>query len=116
MRQVLKRCESFQYFNHKILDVDGGNSTILDSLNSAVPQAIGKIGSVELQAIRAWLHYRKHADWENETALYRKILYINAGVFPDDPIIFQRYCEYMLEFVIPKITVGRRANYQEVRQ
>jgi hypothetical protein len=69
-----------------------------------LPNAIGKIGSVELSALKHYLKTRQEPDrdviWEN----HRKELYVNAGVFPPDGAIFDHWANTFLE-AIKRLTV-----------
>ena len=114
LRPILQFTEACKYHDWRIWNKKAGNCTIRDALVSGKPQAIGKIGSVELQNLRSYLrHCHKHG-WQDATAIYRKDLYTNAGVFPEQPQIFERYCEFMMEEILPEITViGVWHNYGE---
>ena len=57
--------ESFKYHSTDVWDTNKGNKKIFDALSSGKPQAIGKIGSGELQAIRKYLQYRELPNWQN---------------------------------------------------
>jgi hypothetical protein len=74
-------------------------------LCSKKPQAIGKIGSTELAALRNYLRTRDASDWRITTRPYQHALYKLSGVFPECPEVYQRYCEYMLDEVLPEVTI-----------
>jgi hypothetical protein len=104
-RSFLRFVEACKYMDWRVWDREGGNQTIYDSLAAGKPQAIGRFGSTELQAIRNYLRYRHLPDWQEQTAIYRRTLYTHSGVFPDSPEVYQRFCEYMLEEVLPEVDV-----------
>ncbi len=116
IRKAMRLAEACSYFDWRIWSLEVGNITIKEALLSGKPQAIGKLGSGELQAIRAYLRFCHKSDWQDATNIYRHQLYTNAGVFPEQPHIFQRYCEYMLNEILPEITVmGVWHNFGEAR-
>jgi hypothetical protein len=116
VKVTLRLIESCNYLDPAVWDKQGGNKRILESLKSGTPQAIGKLGSNELQALRNYLRYRHQADWEQRVSVYQNILYTHAGVFPDDPDIFRQYCDYMLEEILPEVTIlAVWFNIQEAR-
>lgn len=105
MRSLMRFIEACKYLDRRVWDLEGGNRLIYQALTSGKPQAIGRFGSTELQAIRSYLRYRQLPDWEQKTAIYRETLYSHSGVFPNTPEIYQRFCESMLADVLPEATV-----------
>jgi len=90
-RPIVKK--RIDYWGYDILPADRGNDLIARRLESGEPTAIGKLGSVETQALRRFIEGKgKVAAWDMTTKLE---LYRNAGVFPPDDDIFYRWC---LEF------------------
>jgi len=102
---IIRFGEACKYVDWRIWAKEVGNRTIKAALLSDKPQAIGKLGSVELQAIRSYLRLRHKPDWQYATHSYRRTLFTNAGVFPNHPEILERYCEYMLQDILPEITI-----------
>jgi hypothetical protein len=82
--------ERAKYWRTEVLSPQQGNDLIALSIDR--PYAIGKIGSVEMAALR---HYLSRADssgfcefpeWQANS------LYRNAGVFPPEARVFSRFC------------------------
>ena len=82
-----------EYRGYRILRPSEGNDLIAQLLESAEPAAIAKFGSVETQAIR-WFFERRRIgiEWDLTAKLF---LYRNAGVFPPDDEVLDKWC---LEF------------------
>ncbi|MFZ2360447.1 MAG: hypothetical protein WA040_13985 [Anaerolineae bacterium] len=113
-RDVIRFSESLQYHDLDVWNLDKGNRTILQALQSGMPQAIGKLGSTETQALRNYLRYRHAPDWQDKLRPYQHVLYTHSGVFPDNPETYLRFCEYMFADVLSQITVlGVWFNLQE---
>lgn len=104
-RSFLRFIEACKYLDWRVWDQEGGNRLIYQALASGKPQAIGRFGSTELQAIRNYLRYRHLPNWHELVSRYSRTLYTHSGVFPDTPEIYQRFCEYMLDDVLPESTV-----------
>ena len=104
-RDTIRLIESIKYRDWRVWDHKGGNRCIYEALRSGRPHAIGKLGSAEVAAIRQYLRYRSHPDRTNLTAQVRRELFVNAGVFPDNYETFGRFCEYMLQQVLPQVTM-----------
>ena len=78
-----------------VLNAADGNDLIAELLKSTKPTAIGKIGSVELQAIWSFIKYEgRIGNWFEYIMVP---LYRNAGVFPQSHEIFNRFCLEFLE-------------------
>lgn len=97
--------EALRHADWRIWSKEVGNRVMKTVLLSGKPQAIGKLGSVELQAVRSYLRFRHKPDWQHATQTHRRALYTNAGVFPDHPDIFQQYCEFLLYEILPEMTI-----------
>ena len=104
-RELIRFCEACKYADTSVWSVEFGNDLVANALQSDCAQAIGKLGSVELQAIRSYLKRYKAVDWEVSTQAYRRVLFTNAGVFPNKADVFCQYCDFLLEDVLPKLTV-----------
>jgi hypothetical protein len=104
IRDLMRLIEACKYLDRRVWDHEGGNNRIYEALMTGKPLAIGKLGSVELQAVRHYLLERGNESWQEKTAIYRRFLYTNAGVFPDEPSTYVKYCEYLLGDVLPEMT------------
>jgi hypothetical protein len=104
IRGLIRAAESWKYLDSRVWDHEAGNVAIYDAIISRRPVAIGKLGSTELQGIRSYLRERENADWRELTRNYRRSLYTNSGLFPDDPEIFEQYCRFMTNEVLPQLT------------
>lgn len=83
-----------QYSSRGILSEEQGNEVIRDHILSGKPAAIGKIGSVECSAMVDYLKQHrseqlKRTDWGKHGFK----LYKNAGVFPQEPAIYFKFCQ-----------------------
>lgn len=105
IRRLLQRAEACKYVDWRVWDNEWGNQVIDHALTSGRPHAIGKLGSTELQAIRAFLRSRDRADFDSYTKIYRNTLFSHSGVYPDDPLTYRQFCEFMLARVLPTLTV-----------
>jgi hypothetical protein len=97
-RRVLERVK---YFDSAILSAKEGNDKLRESIGRG-PMAAGKIGSVELAAVRYCLRGGRLEDLDGEPSLLWKgriaeQLYRNAGVYPAEGRVFSRFCEIYLE-------------------
>jgi hypothetical protein len=91
-----------------------GNDLIAQMIESVTPAAIGKFGSVELEALRAYLRLRNSNNRNESTSYYRKFLHNNAGVYPDNYDIFEQWAKFWINDVLPDITIiGTWFNFNE---
>ncbi len=100
-RDALRSVEARKYMDSKVFDVERGGCCIRNAIGSGIPQAIGKIGSAELYAIRKYLRYQSHPDVLSATAYDRKTL----GLFPNTLESLERYTRLMTEDTLPELTV-----------
>lgn len=83
------------YWGCYILSAADGNDLIAQLLKSAEPTAIGKLGSVETQAIQSFIKHKGNMEkWDTGIKMH---LYRNAGVFPKNNEVFYRFCLEFLE-------------------
>ncbi len=91
-----------------------GNDLIAHLIESETPAAIGKFGSVELEAIRAYIRLRNSKKRIEKTSYYRKFLYSNAGVYPNNFEVFERWATFWINEVIPEMNyIGTWFNFNE---
>lgn len=102
---IFKYAEGLQYMDMRVWDHEGGNRRLYEALLSAAPLAIGKLGSVELSAIRSYLRCNMHPKFEDLTAAHRRSLFTNAGVFPDTCDTLSKYTRLMLDHILPEINL-----------
>lgn len=105
LRHLLQYAEGLKYLDLHVWDHQWGNNQIYEAISAGKPQAIGKLGSVELGAIRNYLRHKDHPMGLEATAQHRQILFTNAGVFPNDYTVLGRYVRLSIEQVLPQITV-----------
>ena len=90
------------------------NESIADLIKTNTPAAIGKFGSVELEALRAYIRHNNSNNADNKTSYYRKFLHNNAGVFPDNYEILKKWSKLWIEEVLPEMTIiGTWFNFNE---
>jgi hypothetical protein len=73
----------------RVLPAAAGNALIAARVGAGVPFAAGKLGSVELDAVRAYLAGQREGAFSRE-------LHVNAGVYPRRTDVFERFCEEYL--------------------
>jgi hypothetical protein len=71
---------------------------------SSDPHAIGKLGSVELGALRKYLDTRDLGGAVELTEIHRQVLFTNAGVFPNTYETLERYAHLIIKEVLPEIS------------
>ena len=93
-----------------------GNDKIAHVIKSNTPAAIGKLGSTELRALRAYLRYKQTQNRDETSAPFRKPLFENAGVHPGDYKTFAAWADFWLASVLPQMThIGTWFNFNESR-
>jgi len=102
MRDGIRLAMRLGYFGRRINRGETGNRCIYDALMSGKPEAIGKLGSAETLAIGKHLITRGKVDAAVRSASY---WYTNSLVFPADYVMYARFCQYMLDEVLPEITL-----------
>jgi len=95
--RVASLLEERRYKGVEIYSEDHGNQVIARSLQAGQPAAIGKLGAVELDAVRHFLRNRDRLDHCQDWGKHQTMLYRNAGVFPPDPVCYSRFCREFLE-------------------
>lgn len=105
IRDTARLFESYKYLDWRVRSAEIGNNLIYQAIMSGYPQAIGKIGSVELAAIRKYYRWHNHVKREELTTLDRQILFTNAGVFPSNYQTFEDYSLLMTQQILPELTM-----------
>ena len=72
LRELIPLVEACKYRDRRVWDVAHGNERVYAALASGQPQAIGKIGSVELSALRMYLRSRNHHSAPGQAAELRR--------------------------------------------
>lgn len=97
-RPVVRKCvhiiERKKYGASYIGSIDKVNDIISETIRSAQPAAIGKIGGFELNVIRDCL--RNVSIKSDRWILRKRKLNINAGIFPEDDDLVRDYCNAVL--------------------
>jgi hypothetical protein len=105
IRKLSWYAELCQYLDSRLWsDDDWGNQRIYEMVTSVKPHAIGKLGSCELHAIRKYINTKELINAIELTENIRKTLFTNAGVFPDNYEIFEKYSRLMINEVLPEMT------------
>ncbi len=104
VRDVIRRVNSWAYIGRHIYRGEAGNLRISEALMSGEPQAIGKLGSGETLAIRKYLVTKGKVDAAGRSAYYWQTS-ANCIVFPASYWMYTRYCRYMLDEVLPEVTL-----------
>lgn len=88
--------ERMKYRDVTVITPAQGNQAIAELIRQKKPAAIGKIGSSELNGVLNYLRHRQADGLCQTWGKTRTLLNVNAGVFPDDPSIFSRFCSDFL--------------------
>jgi hypothetical protein len=105
LKSIIGHIERLRYTARRIHCGEEGNRLIYEALTSGRPQAIGKLGSTETLAIRKYRLTLGRPDAAERSARSRRTLYTHSGVYPDDYAIYARFCQYMLDDVLPEMTM-----------
>lgn len=121
IRSWKRQLRVWSYRNDNILSEADSHQQIRDGILSGKPIAIGKIGSVELLGLKHWLQYGKNtralATPEGKRVCYK--LYKNAGVFPESPATYERFCQtftanlQQMDLLAPWFLTGERKILKE---
>ena len=93
------RIEQAKYRGQEILTPQAGNDFLAESLLAGRPLAVGKIGAAELGGL---IRYESRRDSKGYCATWGRhatMLHRNAGVYPDDPGVFSRFCQLYTESI-----------------
>jgi hypothetical protein len=93
------RIERAKYRGQDILAPEAGNDFLAESLLTSRPFAVGKIGAAELGGL---IRYESNKDSKGHCATWGRhatMLHRNAGVYPDDPEVFSRFCQLYAESI-----------------
>lgn len=93
------RLERAKYRGQEILTPQAGNDFLAETLAVGRPLAVGKIGAAELGGL---IHYESEKDSRGYCARWGRhatMLHRNAGVYPDDPEVFSRFCQVYAESI-----------------
>jgi len=82
--------ERVKYWRTEMLSAQEGNSLIARSIDR--PGAIGKVGSVEMAALRHHLTRADSSGFCEFPGWQANNLYRNAGVYPAEDLVFSRFC------------------------
>ena len=108
--------ERLRYCSPKVFRRNAGigNEQIARAIQAKRPAAVGKLGSTELQCLRAYLRCKKSKECVRKTAFYRRRLLEHSGVYPDDYETFSKWGDYWVQEVLPGMThVGVWFNFNE---
>ena len=94
-----RRYEAWSYHSDSVFQVQEGNDFIRSVMQKGLPSAMGKIGSVELLALKHYLRTRKEKNRDGIWEKHRKELYVNAGVFPPVGGVYDQWAESFLEAI-----------------
>ena len=109
-KEIIRIIESSKYLGSNVWNNKEGNLKLYKAINSGLPQAIGKIGSAELFAVRRYLRYRDYPNISELTLRDRMTL----GLYPNDIKILEQYSYMMTKNVLPALTmIGVWFNYGE---
>jgi hypothetical protein len=103
VRRTYQYIEAIKYFDNRVWSHKKGNQRLYDLITSNVPCAIGKLGSVELGAIRKYISTEHHLNAVSLTEIHRQILFTNAGVFPNSYETLAKFTQLMSNEVLPQV-------------
>ncbi len=98
-RKLQRLIEQLRYHSFDVFKFRAyvGNNKIASAIQSQCPAAIGKIGAVELNALRAYLRSRKKSTCRELTANHRKLLMESAGVYPGNYDFFEKWSQILAD-------------------
>jgi len=102
LRPIVKHrnlIEKIRYRPGEVANEVDGNHLLSDRLEKSIPTAIGKIGAAEMGGVR---HYLSRRDTKGHCASWGKharLLHVNAGVYPNDPAMFSRFCQEYIDAI-----------------
>jgi len=85
--------ERAKYAGTTVLGGQAGNDRIAALLASGLPAAIGKMGASELGGLRRHERAKDAAGHCTSWGPHWNRLYVNAGVYPADAAVFDRFCQ-----------------------
>jgi hypothetical protein len=91
MRQLKDLRARFDYAGQMDWSEERGNELVKQAVGSGEPHAIGKIGSLESEAVLQYLS-RTLTGGTYSTALQEQ-LFVNVGLFPPNPALYDAFCE-----------------------
>lgn len=87
-----KLLERMKYCGTPILCDQAGNDRIAQMLQSGIPAAVAKMGSVELGGLRQYESRKNSSGICTDWGRHAKLLFNNAGVFPETAEAFSSFC------------------------
>ncbi len=98
--------EALSYHSTSVFQIQKGNEYIKTLISNGSHGAIGKVGSVELLALKHYLKKRNELNRQLIWEKHKKELYINAGVFPPNYDVFDRWSEFFINTLKDMTVVG----------
>lgn len=80
-----------EYYNIRILFDDSANEVIKNKIISGLPISISRLGAIEMRCIDYYLRKKKYDE------SIKKMININAGIFPATDEILDKFCDFYLE-------------------
>lgn len=95
---VLKETIAREQFSNQVIMAKDANSYLRDSLSGQQPFLVGRLGSVELEALSHFLYFldRKQAGALGYPDNVKMMMNINAGFFPCEDTNLDRFCSLYL--------------------
>ena len=101
LRRMYWRMQRLIFANRPVIDI---GPLLRDAISNAKPLCVGKMGSVELRGLRTYLARDVAGKKEKRPPDYkpyiRQTLFVNAGVFPDEPDMFDKFGAIYLNAVM----------------
>lgn len=98
LRRSIRRWRLHRYGAHLNTDPQAGNAVIREAILSGRPHGIGKIGSLEAEALSCFLRKTGYPD------ILREQLLTNVGLFPATPASIDAFCQAYLD-AVPRIDI-----------
>lgn len=92
-KDVINELRLLRSFPHMTFNASRGNDFVRQAILSGPPLAIGKIGSLEAEAMTCYLHGRDYPQ------VLRQQLLENVGIHPADREHLDAFCKFFLEAV-----------------
>jgi len=92
-KDVINELRLLRSFPHMSFNASRGNDFVRQAIENGPPLAIGKIGSLEAEAVTCYLHGRDYPQ------VLRQQLLENVGIHPNDREHLDAFCKFFLEAV-----------------
>jgi len=91
LKDVVNELRLVRFRRHMTFDASRGNDIVREAIERGPPLAIGKVGSLEAEAMSCYMHGRDYPP------VLRQQLLENVGIHPNDRTHLDAFCEFFLQ-------------------